>query len=112
MERSTRGQRQVAENSVARGSLPVRRFGIPDGDATAGEGLEREGLLSGSVTGLGGEACGESEAGFWKGRERATPELGEKEGAPSCFSFQTLERTQRLSPGSGLLPGPPLHSPV
>lgn len=72
----------------------MRRFGIHDGDATAGEGLEREGLLSGSVTRLGGEGCGESEAGSWKGRERATPELGETEGAPSYISFQTLGRTE------------------
>lgn len=72
---------------MAQGSLPVRRFGIPDGETTAGEGLEREGLLSGSMTGLGGEACGESEAGFWKERERATPELEEEGGSTQLYQF-------------------------
>lgn len=62
----------------------MRRFGIHDGDATAGEGLEREGLLSGSVTRLGGEGCGESEAGSWL--------LGVV-GASSSSSSPSLPRT-------------------
>lgn len=78
---------------MARGSLPVRRFGIPDGETTAGEGLEREGLLSGSMTGLGGEACGESEAGFWKEKEQLLS-WRRKEAAPSYISFQKLEKTE------------------
>lgn len=46
-------------------SLPVSRLGIPDGEMAApGEVLERQGLLSGGVTGPGGEACGELGAGF------------------------------------------------
>lgn len=42
----------------------MRRFGIPDGETTVGEVLEWEGLLSGSVPGLGGETGGESGARF------------------------------------------------
>jgi len=40
-------------------SLPVRRFGNPDGEMSM-EGL----LFSGQESGLGGELCLESDTGF------------------------------------------------
>lgn len=94
-------------------SLPVRRFGIPDGEKRIGEGLEREGLLSGNVTGLGGEHCGESRAGFWKGKERASIE-GREEGTHSALISKQL-RLERDSKPLFLCANPPLprhgHSP-
>lgn len=60
----------------------MSRFGIPDGEmVAAGEVLEREGLLSGDVTGPGGETCGELGAGFWKKTERAIRWRGGGESA-------------------------------
>lgn len=64
-------------------SLPVRRFGIPDGEVRVGEVLERGRLLSGHVTGLGEETCAESRAGFWKGKEEQLQSEGREEGTHS-----------------------------
>lgn len=50
-------------------SLPVRRFGNPDGEISM-EGLLRKGLFSGHVSGLGGELCLESDTDFWKETEK------------------------------------------
>jgi hypothetical protein len=45
-------------------SLPVRRFGNPDGEMSMGELQLKTGLFSGHVSGLGGELCSESDTGF------------------------------------------------
>lgn len=45
----------TAERAGAQVSLPVRRFGIPDGSMSTGEVLEREGLFPEDRAGLGGE---------------------------------------------------------
>lgn len=45
-------------------SLPVRRFGNPDGEMSM-EGLQlNKGLFSGHASGLGEELCSESDTGF------------------------------------------------
>lgn len=83
---------------MARGSSPVRRFGIPDGDATAGEGLEREGLLSGRVTGLGGEGCGESEAGSWKEEKEQLLSWGRRREHPAISVSKHSGEQSDLAP--------------
>lgn len=50
-------------------SLPVRRFGNPDGEISM-EGLLKKGPFSGHVSGLEGEFCLESDTDFWKETKR------------------------------------------
>lgn len=43
--------------------MPVRRFGIPDGEMSTGDELGEAGLLGALASGLAGEACREPSTG-------------------------------------------------
>jgi hypothetical protein len=49
--------------------------------------LERKGLFSGHVAGLAGEACGESDIGFWKGKKVQFHSEWRMERPPGDLSF-------------------------
>lgn len=85
---------------------PVRRFGMPDGEMRAGDVPDRAGLLSGTRTGLGGEAGGEPGAGFCKGRKGRS---GRGAGSAQLSRFPAADSREEFSPP--LCASSPPHAP-